>query len=71
MTKNDGWWWALLAVVLVGIFAHAYLPRYEWREVRDPAALSIVVHDKWTGRMQRAVYADGGAFKVMDVYTPF
>jgi hypothetical protein len=71
MTKNDAWWWALLAVMLTAIFAHAYLPRYEWREIRDPNSLSIGVHDKWTGRVQRAVYADSGSFKVMDVYTPF
>ena len=48
-----------------------YLPRYELHEVRDPNSLSIVVYDKWTGRVQRAVYDDKGAFKVMDVYTPF
>ena len=71
MTKNDAWWWALLAVVVTAIFAHAYLPRYEWREIRDPNALSIVVHDKWTGRVQRAVYDDKGGFNVMAVYTPF
>ena len=40
MIKNDAWWWALLAVIVAGIFAHAYLPRYEWREIRDPNALS-------------------------------
>ena len=71
MTKNDAWWWALLAVIVAGIFAHAYLPRYEWREVRDTNSLSIVVYDKWTGRMQRAVYNDNGNLNVMGVYTPF
>jgi len=71
MTKNDAWWWALLGVMVAAIFAHAYLPRYELHEVRDPNSLSIVVYDKWTGRVQRAVYDDKGAFKVMDVYTPF
>lgn len=71
MTKNDAWWWALLAVLVAAIFAHVYLPRYEWREIRDPNSLSIVVHDKWTGRVQRAVYDDKGGFNVMAVYTPF
>jgi hypothetical protein len=71
MMKNDAWWWALLAVLIAGIFAHVYLPRYEWREIRDPNGLSIVVHDKWTGRVQRAVYDDKGGFSVMSVYTPF
>jgi hypothetical protein len=71
MTKNDAWWWALLAVLVAGIFAHSYLPRYELHEVRDPASLSIVVYDKWTGRVQRAVYDDKGGMNVMGVYTPF
>ena len=71
MIKNDAWWWALLAVMIVAIFAHVYLPRYEWREIRDPGSLSVVVHDKWTGRVQRAVYDDKGGFNVMAVYTPF
>ena len=54
MTKNDAWWWALLAVMIAAIFSHAYLPRYEWREIRDPNSVSILVYDKWTGRIQRA-----------------
>ncbi len=62
---------ALLGVIALGIFAHAFLPRYEWREVRDTSAISIIVYDKWTGRMQRAVYDDKGSLNVMGVYTPF
>ena len=71
MTNNDAWWWALLAVIVAAIVAHSYLPRYEWRELRDPNSISIVVYDKWTGRMQRAVYDDKGNLNVMGVYTPF
>ena len=73
MTQRDAWWWALLGAIVAGIFAHTFLPRYEWREVRDPASLSIVVYDKWTGRVQRAVWEDKGALTVtvMGVYTPF
>ena len=71
MTKNDAWWWALLGVMVLAIVAHTYLPRYEWREVRDPNGLSIVVADRWTGRMQRVVYDDKGALNVMGVYMPF
>ena len=71
MTKNDAWWWALLGVIVAAIFAHAYLPRYEWREVRETNSLSVVVYDKWTGRIQRAVYDDKGELNVMRVYTPF
>ena len=57
--------------MVAAIFAHAYLPRYEWREIREPNGLSIVVHDKSTGRVQRAVYDDEGGSNVMRVYTPF
>jgi hypothetical protein len=71
MTKNDAWWWALLGVIFLAVFAHVYLPRYEWREIRDPNGVSILVYDKWTGRIQRAVYDDKGGFNVMGVYTPF
>jgi hypothetical protein len=62
---------ALLFVILVGIFAHAFLPRYDWREVREPNGVSIIVYDKWTGRLQRAVYDDKGSLNLMGVYTPF
>ena len=71
MTQRDAWFWALLGVILAGVFAHTYLPRYEWREMRDPNAVSIIVYDKWTGRIQRAVYDDKGGLNVMGVYTPF
>jgi len=71
MTKNDAWWWAFLGAIVAAIFAHAYLPRYEWREVRETSTLSIVVYDKWTGRFQRAVYDDKGTMNVMRVYPPF
>ena len=71
MTKNDAWWWALIAVMVAAIFAHSFLPRYEWRELRDPSSVTIVVYDKWTGRVQRAVYDDKGELNVMRVYTPF
>ena len=71
MTKNDAWWWVFLGAIVAAIFAHAFLPRYEWREVREPSTLSIVVYDKWTGRFQRAVYDDKGTMTVMGVYTPF
>ena len=62
---------ALLGVIALGIFAHSFLPRYEWREVRETSAISIIVYDRWTGRMQRAVYDDNGHLNLMGVYTPF
>jgi hypothetical protein len=71
MNTKDAWWWALLGVFVLAIFAHRFLPRYDWREVRDPSSLSIIVYDKWTGRIQRAVWDDKGTLNVMGVYTPF
>ncbi len=62
---------ALVGVIALGILAHAFLPRYEWREVREASSISIIVYDRWTGRMQRAVYDDKGGLNVMGVYTPF
>jgi hypothetical protein len=71
MTAKDAWWWALLGVLVLAIFAHALLPRYDWREVRDPGSVSVLVYDKWTGRMQRAIYDDKGQLNVLGVYVPF
>ena len=71
MTKNDAWWWALLGVIVAAIFANAYLPRYEWRTVEQTGSVSVIVYDKWTGRLQRAVYDDKGGLNVMRVYSPF
>ena len=71
MTGRDPWWWALLVVIVIAVVAHAYLPRYEWRTVTGTNAISIVVYDRWTGRLQRAMYDDKGGLNVMTVYTPF
>ncbi len=70
MTQRDAWWWALLAVIVLAIVAHTFFPRYEWRAVNDNGS-AIVVHDRWTGRFQRAEYDAAGKVKAMDVYTPF
>jgi hypothetical protein len=71
MTNKDAWWWALLGAIVAAIFAHTYLPRYEWRSVEQTGSVSVIVYDKWTGRLQRAVYDDKGGLNVMGVYTPF
>jgi hypothetical protein len=71
MTANDAWWWAFLGVLVSAIFAHSFLPRYDWREVRDPGSISVLVYDKWTGRIQRAVYDDKGGLSASSVYVPF
>lgn len=64
-------WFALLAVIVFATFVHAMLPRYEWKTIGDDQSVSIVTYDRWTGRMQRAVYDNNGALNVMGAYTPF
>jgi hypothetical protein len=71
MTQKDAWWWALLGVLIAAIAAFRFVPRYDYQVVPTPGAVNIVVYDKWTGRMQRAVYNDTGNLNVMGVYTPF
>jgi|GEM_PF-7054698 hypothetical protein len=71
MTQRDAWWWAFLGVLVAAIFAYRLLPRYDWKEVRDPNSVSVLVYDKWTGRMQRAIYDDKGQLSVLNVYVPF
>ncbi len=71
MDNQDVRWFAALGVLVLVVLACLYLPRYEWRTVTDASSVSIIVHDKWTGRMQRAVYQNDGSLKLMGVYTPF
>jgi hypothetical protein len=70
MTQKDAWWWALLGVIVFGIAAHAFFPRYEWRAV-DASGSALIVFDRWNGRFQRATYDESGKVKAMDVFTPF
>ena len=55
---------------MLGIFAHSFLPRYEWRAV-NASGTALIVYDRWTGRFQRAEYDPSGKVKAMEVYTPF
>ncbi len=63
--------YGVLVLVAVGVLLHSFFPRYEWKTVDRPGAISIVVYDKWTGKFQRGVYADDGKLNVMGVFTPF
>ncbi|HZR25784.1 MAG TPA: hypothetical protein VFA59_19450 [Vicinamibacterales bacterium] len=71
MTPKDLWQWALIVVLLLSVLAFRMLPRYEYQAVQQGNAVSVVVYDRWTGRLQRAIYADNGNLNVMGVYTPF
>jgi len=70
MTQKDPWWWALLGVIVFGIAAHAFFPRYEWR-ASDASGSALVIYDRWSGRFQRGVYDADGKVKAMQVFTPF
>ena len=70
--NQDVRWFVALGVVVLVVFAYIFLPRYEWRTVGDTAdGVNIVVYDRWTGRMQRAVYDNTGELHVNPVYVPF
>jgi hypothetical protein len=69
--NQDVRWFSMLGVVLLAVLAYAMLPRYEVRTVGDETSVSVIVYDKWTGRMQRAVYDNNGSLNVMGAYMPF
>jgi hypothetical protein len=70
--NQDVRWFVALGVIVLVVFAYIFLPRYEWRTVGDAAdGVNIVVYDRWTGRMQRAVYDKTGELHVNQVYVPF
>ena len=58
------------ALVAVGLIVHALFPRYEWRVVGDNGAV-VVVYDRWSNFVQRAVYDDQGHVKPGDPFKPF
>ena len=58
-------------VIGLGVVAHAFFPRFEWRTMKVDNGVSIVIFDRWSGRFQRAVYDDKGGLNVMGVYAPF
>jgi hypothetical protein len=62
---------ASLIVIAIGLLAHAFFPRYDYRTVQNDKSISIIVYDRWSGRFQRAVYGDNGDVNVMKVYSPF
>jgi hypothetical protein len=57
-------------LVALGLIVHALFPRYEWRTSGDNAAV-IIVYDRWSNFVQRAVYDDQGHVKPGDPFKPF
>ena len=69
--NQDVRWFAALGVIVLVVFAYLLLPRFEWRTVNDANSVSVIVYDRWTGRLQRAVYGNDGSLNVMGAYVPF
>ena len=64
--------WAAIAAAFLfalGVFVHAALPRYEYQTSADGS--SVVIHDRWAGKFQRAVYDKDGRIQLQPVITPF
>jgi hypothetical protein len=69
--NQDVRWFVALGVLVLLVFAWIYMPRYDIRTLGDSSAVTIVVIDRWTGRIQRAVYDNAGKLHVNDVFVPF
>ena len=69
--NQDVRWFVALGVLVLLVFAYLYVPRYDVRTLGDSNSVAIVVIDRWTGRIQRAVYDSEGKLHVNDVFVPF
>ena len=69
--NQDVRWFVALGVLLIAVFAYIYMPRYDIRTLGDANAVTVIVIDRWTGRIQHAVYDNAGKLHVNDVYVPF
>jgi hypothetical protein len=69
--NQDVRWFVALGVLVLVVFAYIYMPRYDVRTLGDSNSVSVIVIDRWTGRIQRAVYDNAGKLQVSDVYMPF
>jgi hypothetical protein len=69
--NQDVRWFVALGALILAVFAYIYMPRYDVRTLGDSKSVTIIVIDRWTGRIQRAVYDEGGKLQVNDVYVPF
>lgn len=61
---------AAAGLVALGLIVHALFPRYEWRVIGDNGAI-VVVYDRWSNYIQRAVYDDQGHVKPNEPFKPF
>lgn len=70
MTQKEILALAVGALIGVGLILHAVFPRYEWRVIGDNGSV-IVVYDRWSNYLQRAVYDEQGHVKPNDPFKPF
>lgn len=42
-------WWAGVCAIVAAVFAHALVPRYEWRQGERTTLLRV---DRWTGQVE-------------------
>ncbi|HEX7140769.1 MAG TPA: hypothetical protein VF219_23150 [Vicinamibacterales bacterium] len=61
---------AAAGLVALALILHTLIPRYEWRTVGESGAV-IIVYDRWSNFLQRAVYDDQGHLKASEPYKPF
>ena len=54
MTRRD--WWLGVGAVVATILLHAFVPRYEWRNI---GAAPVVRIDRWTGQAIRGTFEAG------------
>jgi hypothetical protein len=64
--------WLVIAAAIVGatVLLHPLLPRYDVRVTGENGS-AVLIHDKWTGRVQRANYTNDGEPVLKGVVTPF
>jgi hypothetical protein len=62
--------WIVVAVILLmGVVAHAMLPRYEWRSYDvSPTTHVLILYDRWGGVFQRATFDEAGKIHLSEVY---
>jgi hypothetical protein len=70
MTQKDIVTLVAAGLVALGLIVHALFPRYEWRVLGDSGAI-VVVYDRWSNYVQRAVYDEQGHVKPGDPFRPF
>jgi hypothetical protein len=64
--------WKLVAAIgaSLALILHEIFPRYEWRTFGETGTI-VVVYDRWSNYIQRAVYDEHGKVTPMDPFKPF